>query len=346
MTRNETTTKYLLTGCNWELTLGCTLNCMHCGSRAGKARPDELSIAECISIADQLVSLGCKEVTLIGGEVFLMPGWDRLSAYLVDNGLAVNVVSNGYMIGRPEIEQIKRAKLINIGISIDGMAASHNRVRGRSDAFQRIENTLSLLKQEGIKVGAITSLMQFNCCDLEDLYTFLSENGVEVWQIQLVSPMGNMVHNNQTIKNPDQVRKILDFIRDKNRNRGMVVIAADSLGYFDDNEAYVRGRSSLISCWGGCAAGISSIFIDSIGNVKGCGALYSDVFIEGNLRNKSLSEIWNSENTFVFNRKFTTDLLTGKCRKCEVGDECRGGCRSSNYFTTGSPYSSALCCRQ
>ena len=346
MKYNATVHNYILSGCNWELTLGCTLSCMHCGSRAGRARQDELTLDECFTVADQLVSLGCKETTLIGGEVFLFPGWDRLSAYLTDKGIAVNIISNGYVIGKTEIEQIKRAKLMNIGLSIDGMETNHNRVRGRNDAFQRIKSALCLLNEQGIKVGAITSLMRFNCSDLEDLYTFLSDNGVEVWQIQLVSPMGNMEQNKEAVTDPDQVRQILDFIRDKNRNRQMVVIAADSLGYFDDNEAYVRGRSSLISCWGGCAAGVSSIFIDSIGNIKGCGALYSDDFIEGNLRITPLSEIWNSENAFAYNRKFTTDLLTGKCKDCEVGDVCKGGCRSSNYFNTKSPYSSVLCCRQ
>jgi MoaA/NifB/PqqE/SkfB family radical SAM enzyme len=29
----------------WELTLRCDLACQHCGSRAGHARPDELSTA-------------------------------------------------------------------------------------------------------------------------------------------------------------------------------------------------------------------------------------------------------------------------------------------------------------
>src|ERR1700712_2023802 len=29
----------------WEVTLACDLACRHCGSRAGRARPDELSTA-------------------------------------------------------------------------------------------------------------------------------------------------------------------------------------------------------------------------------------------------------------------------------------------------------------
>ncbi len=55
----------------WEITLACDLACRHCGSRAGKARPDELTTAECIDLVDQMADLGVLEVTLIGGEAYL-----------------------------------------------------------------------------------------------------------------------------------------------------------------------------------------------------------------------------------------------------------------------------------
>jgi hypothetical protein len=32
----------------WEITLACDLACGHCGSRAGRARPDELSTTEAL----------------------------------------------------------------------------------------------------------------------------------------------------------------------------------------------------------------------------------------------------------------------------------------------------------
>jgi radical SAM protein with 4Fe4S-binding SPASM domain len=345
MRDNNTSPRYTLTGCNWELTLRCTLNCMHCGSRAGHARPDELSIEECFKVADELVALGCRELTMIGGEVFLYKGWDRLSEYLTNKGMAVNIVTNGYRIGDAEIEQIKRAKLINVGVSIDGMAVNHNTIRERNDAFLHIQQTLELLKKNEISVCAVTSLMKQNCDDLEELYRFLLEHGVEVWQLQLVSAMGNMADRDGYVVTREQVREVIDFIRDKNRDRQMVVVAADSIGYFDENEAYIRGRSSPICCWGGCSAGITGVFIDSVGNVKGCGALYADHFIEGNVRQTPLAEIWNNENAFAYNRKFTTDMLSGLCEGCDVGSECQGGCRSSNYFSTDSLYSSAYCCR-
>ena len=52
----------------WEITLRCNLGCCHCGSRAARARPDELSTTEALDLVRQFADLGLKEVTLIGGE--------------------------------------------------------------------------------------------------------------------------------------------------------------------------------------------------------------------------------------------------------------------------------------
>lgn len=336
---------HVLTGCNWELTLGCTLRCIHCGSRAGKARPDELTLDECFAVADELAALGCTNATLIGGEVFRFRGWERLSAHLAAAGMAVNIVTNGYRLGEPEMEQVRRARLVNVGVSIDGMEANHNRIRGRGDAFEHIRRTLALLNRDAVEIGVVTCLTRFNCDDLEELYRFLLDHNVRAWQLQLAVAMGNMADQADFVPTRSQVRDTIAFIRRKSCAMKMAVVAADCIGYFDENEAYIRGRSSPINVWGGCSAGISNVFIDSVGNVKGCGALYADRFIEGNVRETPLAEIWNGPENFAYNRKFTTAQLSGMCAGCEVGHACKGGCRSANYFSTGSLYSSAFCCR-
>ena len=70
---------YLPEVCVWELTLRCNMRCLHCGSAAGKARADELTVRECLGVADQLLDLGCRQTTFIGGEVLLYRGWERVA---------------------------------------------------------------------------------------------------------------------------------------------------------------------------------------------------------------------------------------------------------------------------
>ena len=55
----------------WELTLACDHRCIHCGPRAGEARPDELTTDEALALVDDLAEIGVGEVVLIGGEAYL-----------------------------------------------------------------------------------------------------------------------------------------------------------------------------------------------------------------------------------------------------------------------------------
>ena len=83
------------TTCVWELTLACNLRCGHCGSRAGRARPDELSTEECLGVVRSLAALGCELITLSGGEPTLRSDWSTLARAIRDHGMVVNMVTNG-----------------------------------------------------------------------------------------------------------------------------------------------------------------------------------------------------------------------------------------------------------
>lgn len=111
------------------------------------------------------------------------------------------------------------------------------------------------------------------------------------------------------------------------------------------SEGSIRGNNSGMAVYLGCQAGLTNIGIDSVGNVRGCESMYDESFIEGNLREKSLYEIWNNPDAFSYNRKFTMNQLTGKCKDCEYGCKCAGGCRSYNYFTHGKMYDSLFCAK-
>jgi radical SAM protein with 4Fe4S-binding SPASM domain len=335
---------YTLSSCLWELTLRCNLKCLHCGSIAGSPRIRELELDQCFTIANEIVELKCKELTFIGGEIFLYKDWEMLAHYLTNLGVRVNIMSNGFTIGPKEIDQIKFAGLKNVGISLDGTKEIHNLIRRNINSFTGIQNSFNCLNEAGIPIGVVTSLLEMNYFYLDEIYNLLVLNNVVLWQIQVVNPMGNMIDKKDLIMSPDHIPDLISFICERNKDKKMLIVAADNVGYYyNESEGFIRGRSSPICYWSGCAAGISSVFIDSVGNVKGCGALYDVHFIEGNLRKSSLKEIWSNEENFSYNRKFRSDMLTGTCKGCDVGSVCQGGCRASNYFMTDSLYTNAFC---
>jgi radical SAM protein with 4Fe4S-binding SPASM domain len=334
---------YVPVNCVWEMTLQCTMRCIHCGSSAGKKRENELTVEECLRTADELVSLGCKRISLIGGEIFLYAGWETVAKRLSDNGILVNIITNGYRLGDKEIRQIKHAGLTNVCLSIDGMEENHNYIRNKADSFRRVLDGLKTLRNNGIHIAVVTTLIDSNFHDLEELYRFLLDNKVSAWQIQLANLMGNMRGQESIAIKKEKIPLIIKFIKEKKDEKKMDIYAADDIGYYHEYEKYLRGKCGEISYWPGCQAGLTVVGIDSIGNVKGCESLYAEEFIEGNIRDKSLRDIWLDENNFSYNRKFDVKSLRGNCARCDMGVFCRGGCKGNSYFNKGYLFDNPYC---
>ena len=41
----------------WEITFACNMRCLHCGTAAGKIRPEELSTDEALALVDELANI-------------------------------------------------------------------------------------------------------------------------------------------------------------------------------------------------------------------------------------------------------------------------------------------------
>ena len=335
---------YVPESCVWELTLRCNMRCIHCGSAAGSPRGNELTLDECRRVADELLELGCKQVTLIGGEVFLFPQWEQVAARLAAGGANVNIITNGFLFGDPQIEQIRFAKLANVGVSVDGLEESHDRTRNVKGSFAKVLKAFEQLRAVEIPIAAVTTLLAINFHDLDGIHELLADQGVSIWQIQLATAMGNMAQHEDIRLDPAMVPRLTKLIRTKRNEGRMTIYAGDDVGYFDENEMYLRNSPGTIAAWGGCQAGLRVVGIDSLGNVKGCESLCSDFFIEGNLREQSLKDIWEREDAFAYNRNFDVSSLTGKCAACDKAAICRGGCRGSCFFTSGGLFENTYCC--
>ena len=324
----------------WELTLRCCFRCAYCGSRAGEARENELSTAECLSVAAQLASLGCRRVNLLGGEVFLRPDWREITAALTDRGMKVCVITSGFTLTGAILEDLAALRIESVAVSLDGPERVHDASR-RKGSYARALAAIRALTDKGIPASVISALRADNAPLLPEFYETLRAYPIFAWQLQACSPMGNA--GSGALDTRFDPLAVLRFAAAEAPKAPFMILIADNIGYFTPEETAIRGGRS--ACFGGCSAGLSTLGIDSVGNVRGCESLYDDRFIEGNLRERSLREIWEDAAAFAYNRQFTPDRLTGKCAACEVGEYCAGGCRSYDYFACGKLYENPLCPR-
>ncbi len=308
----------------WELTLKCNLRCSHCGSSAGVPRPDELSTGECFRLCEQLADLGCVDVSLMGGEPFLREDWFSVASCVKDLGMNLNFVSNGTILDR-FIDEIGRLEPKVVGISIDGVKETHEQVRGVG-SFEKTLEAIDLLKEKNIQTTVITTVSKLNFKDLPKLKDMFFKKGVN-WQIQVAMPFGNF--KKEHILSKEEFYASALFIareRTKNRFSDLPLVGAHCYGYYSE---------ILPGCdWKGCSAGVTAIGVTSNGGIVGCLSMGNNRFIEGNIRDMSLKDIWENPDNFVYNRKFDETKLGPYCRDCKHGVKCKGGCNAMSYTIT------------
>ena len=331
---------YALQNAVWEITLACCFRCAYCGSCGGRARENELTTEECIDVARQLAEIGCRRVSMIGGEVFLRPDWPRIVSALTGSGVKTCVITNGYRMTPEILSELKRVKIESVAVSIDGPRDVHDAFR-QEGSYDRAFEAVDALLSAGIPVSVISALRADNAPRLPEFFETLKNYGIFAWQIQACSPMGNAGKNAVDVR--FDAREVLRFVARVNGTVPFYIGVADNVGYYTPEEGRARGRTGVY--FEGCGAGLTGVGIDSVGNVRGCESMYDERFNEGNLRERSLYDIWTDPDAFAYNRKFDPSMLTGKCASCPHGQICAGGCRSYNYFSTGKLYENPLCAR-
>ena len=338
-TAKEEEFPYKLSSCVWEITLSCSFSCKYCGSRAGKAQEGELSTAECLDVVRQLREMKLRRVNLIGGEVFMRPDWQIIVASLCGAGIKVCIITNGYRLKDEDLKFLKDVKIESVAVSIDGPEEVHDAWRMKGSFRQAVES-VRRIDSFGIPVSVITALRRDNAAVLNEFYEeTVSKLPIFAWQLQSCAPMGNASGSAEAIRY--NFKDVIKWIAKTAPVAPFVIGAADNIGYFTPEERAIRGHKEFA----GCGAGLCSVGIDSKGNVSGCESMRDPSFIEGNLREKSLAEIWYSPDSFKYNRNFDESMLQGKCADCPEGPYCAGGCRSYNFFTSGSLYESRYCAR-
>lgn len=338
--------------CVWELTLACNLRCEHCGSSAGRALPDELPTQRCLDVVGELADLGCEVLSLSGGEPTLRDDWDAIARAGVRRGIRVNMVTNGVYRGRVSREEVVRravgAGLCNVAVSIDGVAATHDAIRGRG-TFAESLASVERFARAGMPVTVMTTISRKNLGELDEVRRIAARAGAASWRVQIAKPMGNLRGRDDFVIAPRDLPPLVHALA-RMKARGVELRIGDSIGYFGPHDQLLRGRGwdGRRESWQGCQAGLRAVGIEADGGVKGCLSLQAgrgaeDPFREGSLRDSRLSEIWFRPGAFSYNRDFSVDSLGGFCRTCEHAPVCRGGAHCMASAVTGGIADNPCC---
>ncbi len=318
----------------WEITLKCNSKCIHCGSRAGSARSDELNTEEALKLVKEFHSCGYKGVALMGGEPLIREDWFEIAKEVKKYKMDLSIVTNGLNVVN-HIQKLKKLDVDCVSLSLDGgIPETHDYLRGIKGAYDKTINAMKTLKKEKLPVSIITAISKRNLNEVDLIKNLILDHNVS-WQIQLAVPIGRFPKDLTISREEYYVLAMFISISVKKYSyRRLPVIGAHCIGHFS------RFIPNLgLAPWVGCQAGYSVLGIQSNGNIKGCLTL-PDEFIEGNVRTQSLKEIVSNPHAFAYNRSFKKENLIGYCRNCDMANECRGGCLGTGYAINShdSPY--------
>jgi radical SAM protein with 4Fe4S-binding SPASM domain len=330
----------------WELTLACDQKCIHCGSRAGPARPGELTTAECLDLVRQLRELGVGEVTLVGGEAYLRNDFILVIRAIREAGMSCSMTTGGRTLSPARIEAMVAAGVSSVNLSIDGMRDAHDHLRGVPGSWDQAFAVIAGLRAAGAKVHVNTQINRLTMPDLPSLLPRLHAAGIRGWQLQITAPFGNAGDHPEILLQPYmylELFELLDGIVEAATRLQVKIWPANNLGYFGPLEAKLRKLQKRGAHYKGCGAGRHQLGIEADGAIKGCPSLGGPQNIGGYLREHTLREIWERTEPLAYTRERSEAELWGYCAECYYASVCRAGCTATAEPLLGRPGNNPFC---
>jgi len=129
-----------------DITYQCNCRCRMC-QRWNDPRRNELTADEYASLAADLHAMGSHQISISGGEPLLRKDVFQIMADFAGRGMSVNLCSNGLLL-KKYADQVRNSGATCVTVSLDGAsAASHDKIRGISGSYRRIEEGIACLLQ-------------------------------------------------------------------------------------------------------------------------------------------------------------------------------------------------------
>jgi heme b synthase len=326
----------------WETTRRCNLKCVHCRSSSEleiQGHPD-FSTEEGFRVIDDIASFAKPVVVLSGGEPLLRDDIFELASYGTGKGLRMCLATNGTLVTGDICEKIRDAGIRMVSLSLDGStAAIHDNFRNQPGAFDGMVNAARLFRENGIDFLVNSSFTKRNRDDVENVYRLAKELGATAWYMFMIVPTGRGEDIMEELIPPDEYEALLDWHYDMEKHEDSMLVRPTCAPHYyrvrlQKNRATggkVEQRSLKFSTGGskGCLAGQLIALLDVDGNVLPCSYFPMSA---GNVREKSMKEIWDGSSLFQELRDFKS--YKGSCGACEYVRIC-GGCRARAYAVTG-----------
>ncbi|WP_374546784.1 heme d1 biosynthesis radical SAM protein NirJ [Rhodoblastus sp.] len=341
----------------WNLIRRCNLKCKHCYSISADVDfPGELSTDEVFAVMDELKRFRVPALILSGGEPLLRPDIFDVSRRAKAMRFYTALSSNGALIDETAADQIAEIGYDYVGVSLDGIGATHDRFRGQTGSFDAALAGVRACVARGIKVGLRFTMTLDNFRELPRVIALAETEGVKKFYLSHLVYAGRGNKNRGDDANWTVTRETMDFLIDTawqalergddldfvtgNNDADAVWLYFWTLGRFPDRAAHLRGK---LAQWGGNSSGVNVANIDNLGNVHPDTMWWS--YSLGNVRERAFSQIWTDvSDPIMAGLKQRPRKISGRCGSCAFFDICGGNTRVRALQLSGDAFAEDPAC--
>jgi heme d1 biosynthesis radical SAM protein NirJ len=324
----------------WNLIRRCNLTCRHCYSiSADTDFKGELSSDEVFTVMDDLKTFKVPVLILSGGEPLLRPDIFDIARRSKAMGFYTALSSNGTLIDERNIDAIADIGFDYVGISLDGIEATHDRFRRKEGAFAASMVGLRLCQERGLKVGVRYTMTEENAQDLDPLLQLVRKEGIQRFYFSHLNYAGRGNKNRKTDAAHLTTRSAMDRLfehcwedHQAGLERDFTTGNQDADGpyflhwvqrRFPDRAEHIAAK---LQQWGGNASGVNVANIDNLGTVHP-DTMWWHVPL-GNVRERPFSAIWSDlSNPLVAGLRQHPRTVGGRCGDCRYLSICNGSSR-------------------
>jgi radical SAM protein with 4Fe4S-binding SPASM domain len=319
---------------SWNLTRRCNLACGHCYLDAVQRKSDadgELTLPEVAEVIDQIAELAPGAMlVLTGGEPLLRRDLDDIVEHAAGHGLMPVIGTNGILLSEERARRLRDAGAAGAGISVDSITSEfHDRLRGHAGAWRGAFEGMRAARAAGLGVLMQATLFEENRHQLAGFADLAAEVGAMALNFFFLVCTGRGV--TQTDLSPQTYEETLREVLALQGARPKLMIRARCAPYARRMLGLHAGEmSGSYAEWSSaCLAGRRYLRIGPKGDVTPCPYIPEG---DGNLRWKSLRDIWDTGPSFV---RLRNEMPEGKCGQCDYRVSC-GGCRARALATEGN----------
>ncbi len=335
----------------WNLIRRCNLVCKHCYSISGDVDfPGELTTEDVFRVMNDLKMFRVPVLILSGGEPLMRPDIFEISERAKGMRFYVGLSSNGTLIDAGLADRIQGIGYDYVGISLDGIGATHDRFRGRTGAYDEALAGLRLLRDRGIKVGVRFTMTEDNAAELPRLLDLVEREGFPKFYLSHLVYAGRGNKNRGTDAEWQTTRDAMDMVIERawrwaQAGSEMEIVTGNNdadaiylLQWAARNAPHAVSslREKLVR-WGGNSSGVNVANIDNLGNVHPDTMWWH--YNLGNVRQRPFSQIWpDISDPVMAGLKRRPRQVGGRCGACAHFAICNGNTRVRALRMTGNPW--------